>query len=266
VVGTVDSDKLNATAINVGAGGGKPGVINVVDGAASVVARVGQLDTGAYGGWFKVFGAGGTGYSDAKVKTDTSGNLFINNAALSITAGSDTLSTGPTTFDATYSSLALTLVGGGYQTSVVTRGLVLYSGGSKIGALVRAPGGAWAELELLGSGYTLLSGNAGIRSDKGYYVGAIRVIDNLYQFIGQGVNCPAYAVDASNYKAGGVEVINTGQVFIGKGVYTPAYGVAASGFNPYVSGVQYFGVASASFTTTDGKTVQVRGGAIVSVT
>jgi hypothetical protein len=43
-------------------------------------------------------------------------------------------------------------------------------------------------------------------------------------------------------------------------------GIGATGFNPFVGGTQYYGVTSpANFTTADGKTVTVRGGAIVSI-
>lgn len=73
-----------------------------------------------------------------------------------------------------------------------------------------------------------------------------------------------YAVVAGSFGMyGGGSVIDSGGVFVGAGVNTPAYGHAASGFNPYVSGVQYYGYASGTFTTVDGKTATVKGGIIV---
>jgi hypothetical protein len=70
---------------------------------------------------------------------------------------------------------------------------------------------------------------------------------------------------ANQYSIGSTVVINGSGEFVGHAVYVPGYAVTAAGFNPFVGGTQYFGVTSASFTTADGKTVQVRGGVIVSV-
>jgi hypothetical protein len=70
---------------------------------------------------------------------------------------------------------------------------------------------------------------------------------------------------ANQYSIGSTVVINGSGEFVGEAVYIPGYAVTAAGFNPNISGTQYFGVSSTSFTTADGKTVQVRGGIIVSV-
>jgi hypothetical protein len=67
------------------------------------------------------------------------------------------------------------------------------------------------------------------------------------------------------YKVNTNTVINSSGAFVGAGVNCPSNGIAGSGFNPNVGGTQYFGTSSATFTTTDGKTVTVKGGAVVSV-
>jgi hypothetical protein len=175
-VGTVTSDKLSATSIDVGYGGNKPGVINVYDGTSTVVSRVGLLSSGNYGGWFKVFGAGGTGYSDAPLYTDTSGNLYINNATLDVenTATSTRLRTGPTTFDSTYGSIALIAekTDGTDKAQLITRGIVIYYQGTKVGALVRDPTDANSgSLELdgaSGAATCLLTGSNGLIQGKAF--------------------------------------------------------------------------------------------------
>jgi hypothetical protein len=156
-VGTVNSDKLNTNSLDVGYGGNKPGVINVYDGNSIVVSRVGLLSTGNYGGWFKVFGAGGTSYSDAPLYTDTSGNLFISNASLDIihTPTSTHLHTGPATYDSTYGSIALIAekTDGTDKAQMITRGMVIYYQGTKVASIVRSPTTPTAgAIEVLGHG------------------------------------------------------------------------------------------------------------------
>ena len=170
--GSITSDKLDTYALNVGGLGNMPGRINVYS-TNSLVAQVGYLDSGGtYGGWFQVFGAGGSGYYNAKVRTDTSGNLYITDASLSITSGSFQIHTSPVTFDQSYGSLALIAEGYPDKASFISRGMVIYYAGSNIGALVRAPGGGWGELTLQGGSYVYLSGNSGVcRADGGFQVG-----------------------------------------------------------------------------------------------
>ena len=173
IVGSVSTDKLSTASIDVGGGGSKPGLIRVYN-ASTVIGEIGTLTGGVYGGWFQVFGAGGSGYSTAKVYTNTAGNLFIRDADISIASANGTISTSTTTFDSTYSSIALRAVLGSDNVSLVSRGMVFYNNSTKIGSLVRSPNGTYLELECAGSGadYVLISGNNGIRSDRGYRVGS----------------------------------------------------------------------------------------------
>ena len=177
--GSIDSSKLNAVEIAVGYGSNKPGRIAVYDTAFNLVALVGDLSgvggtpIGVYGGWFKRGAFGGTGYSDSRVYTDNSGNLFIRQADFQIDGpGGTVLRTSPANFDTTYSTVALTSTLGGDQTSFVSRGLIVYSGGHQCGAINRAPGGAWGEMTLRNSSGTLsviVDGNAGtVRADGGF--------------------------------------------------------------------------------------------------
>jgi hypothetical protein len=173
IVGSVSTDKLSTTSIDVGGGGSKPGVIKVYN-ATEVIGEIGLMTGSIYGGWFKVFGAGGTDYASAKVYTNTAGSLFIRDADLSIAStSSGTIATSTTTFDTTYASIALKITKGTEIASLVSRGLIVYDEGSKIGSLVRSPTASYLELECgSGSNYVLISGNNGIRSDKGYRVGS----------------------------------------------------------------------------------------------
>ncbi len=60
-----------------------------------------------------------------------------------------------------------------------------------------------------------------------------------------------------------VSCINSSGTFVGAGVNTGSTGIAGGGFNPFISGVQYFG-ATGSFTAGS-NTVTVKGGVIVSI-
>jgi hypothetical protein len=176
-VGTVTTDKLSTVSIDVGGGGSKPGTIRVYDGSSTLIGGIGILTGGVYGGWFKVFGAGGTGYADAKVYTNTAGSLFIRDADVSISSANGTITTSPSTFDSTYTSIALKITQGSDVVSLVSRGVVFYYG-AKIGSLVRNAGGV-LELECgSGGNYVLINGTGGVRSDQGYSVGGTKIISS----------------------------------------------------------------------------------------
>jgi len=173
--GTVSSAQLNSYSIDVG-GPSQPGRIRVYNGG-TMVGEMGYLDaTGNYGGWFQLFGAGGSSYSDAKVKTDTGGNLSIINASFSVSGGGSTLATSPSTFDDVgYGSLALNNTGGNDKAQFISRGMVIYYGGTKVAAFNRAPSTANGELTIqntAGGNYIFLDGSTGrVRADGGFQVG-----------------------------------------------------------------------------------------------
>jgi hypothetical protein len=260
IVGTVQSDKLDTYSINVGGGGSKPGRVNVYDGTGVLVAQVGIVDSGGvYGGWFKVLGVGGTGWSDCKLKADTSGNLSITDAAISITnaSTSSSLTTSPTTFDSTYSSITLNIAGGSDKAQMVSRGLVLNYASAKIASFVRAPSGGYAQVELAASGkpYMLLDGGTGtVRADGGFKIGGNLIIDSSGKFFPtNGLDTTGGINANAGYLVGGSLVINTSKQFCGQGVNTPSYGVACSGVNATV-GTTLNGVPSGNYT---GKTYKL---------
>ncbi len=187
LVGSVGSDKFNGFSIDVGGLSNMPGRIRVFNGGGTVTAQLGYLGevgTAAYGGWFQLFGAGGTSYANAPIYTDAGGNLFIRNPSLSnASLSGGTISnpsfsingqiyTSPTNFDATYGSLAMTNEQSPDKTSFISRGLVFYYNNSKIGSVVRSPSGGWVELEFPTPGYVLISGSNGgtVRADGGFGV------------------------------------------------------------------------------------------------
>lgn len=141
--GTIGSDKFDGYSLDVGGGGNKPGRIRVFDGGGSVVGQLGYLgEVGsvAYGGWFKVLGAGGTSYSNAKMYTDAGGSLFLRDADLDISASGFKIFTSPSTFDSTYSSLAVKVSGpGGDLSSFISRGFLIYNNNVLLGGIVRDP-------------------------------------------------------------------------------------------------------------------------------
>ena len=169
---SIDSSKLSTTELLVGAGGSKPGIIKVM--GSGVVAEIGTLTGGQYGGWFKLFGAGGTGYSTAKVYTDSGGSLFIKDADLAINYGSTSaITTSPTSYDATYTSLMLKITTGTKdETRFISRGMVVYDTTTKRGYCGKNSSG-YMEMECSDPAkYILISGsNGSIRADGGYQCG-----------------------------------------------------------------------------------------------
>jgi hypothetical protein len=56
--------------------------------------------------------------------------------------------------------------------------------------------------------------------------------------------------------------INSSGQFVGAGVNTPLYGLAAAGFNPIISGTQYYG--GTQTIVVGGVTFTFKGGAFIS--
>ena len=81
----ISSDKLDATVINVGGGGSKPGKFAVFNAAGSQIGFIG-VEGGNEGGWFRTLSIGGTSYSTGKLKADASGNVTIDGATLTLFA------------------------------------------------------------------------------------------------------------------------------------------------------------------------------------
>jgi len=234
-VGSIASDKFNGYSIDVGGLGNMPGRIRVYD-ATKVVGQIGVLTEvgyAAYGGWFLVLAAGGTGYANAKLYTDTGGNLFLKDCDLNI---SGVIKTSATTLDATYSTVCLKAEDSTDRATHLSRGLVFYYNNSKIGALVRSPSGGWMEMELLGGGYVLISGSQGVRSDAGYSVGGTRVINSSGQFTGTVTGPVTGTITGSVNTSGTVNATggHTGGAFTGSSVNTgglcTASGFAVSGY------------------------------------
>ena len=163
-VGSINSDKLNSTEISVGGGGGKPGKFGVYNGSGVLIGSIGNLDGANYGGWFKVFGAGGTGYADAKVYTDTSGNMFIRNVDLTITSAQGTIVASPSTYDQSYTTQCIRITKDTDKAEFISRGLVCYSGSSQVASCNRSPHVANAgevTVSLSGTNNVILDGRDG---------------------------------------------------------------------------------------------------------
>lgn len=74
--------------------------------------------------------------------------------------------------------------------------------------------------------------SAGVDSQGGFYVAAIRVINTSGQFVGPGVNCGAS-------------------------------GIAGGGFNPYIGGTQFYGITNQDINLSTVNGISVRGGIVV---
>lgn len=79
----VTTAKLDATEISVGGGGSKPGKFGVYNAAGSQIGFIG-VELGNEGGWLKTLSVGGTSYANGKIKADSSGNVTINDATLTL--------------------------------------------------------------------------------------------------------------------------------------------------------------------------------------
>jgi len=93
VTGTISSAKLNATEISVGGGGSKPGKFGIYNASGQQIGFIG-VESSYEGGWFKTLRVGGTDKSNAPLVADSSGNLSINGAQITVsgTYGSRTYS------------------------------------------------------------------------------------------------------------------------------------------------------------------------------
>lgn len=92
VNGSISSEKLNATEIAVGGGGGKPGRFSVFNALGQWIGFIGVYGSWQ-GGWMKEFRAGGNDPSTAPFVTDSLGRLSIRVGATGTTAAMDETST-----------------------------------------------------------------------------------------------------------------------------------------------------------------------------
>ena len=83
LAGSVTTAKLDATEISVGGGGSKPGKFGVYNASGSQIGFIG-VESGNEGAWFKTLSVGGTSYGTGKIRADSSGNVTINDATLTL--------------------------------------------------------------------------------------------------------------------------------------------------------------------------------------
>ena len=194
--GSITSDKFNTTEIAVGFGGSKPGRLAVYanTGLTALLGDMGGAGLPAntyFGVWARLAGFGGTGYNDAPMRTDTNGALSLRQVSLTITAtDGSSISTSPTTFDATYGSIMMRFDKPGDSfTALVSRGLVVRtSGGTTCGAFVRSPTNAFtSELTMYSPAGALniwLDGNTGaVRATK-FQAGGSPGVDEVVNIAG----------------------------------------------------------------------------------
>lgn len=81
--GVVSSDKLDATAVNVGGGGSKPGKFAVFNASGSQIGFIG-VESGNEGAWFKTMRVGGTSYANGILQADAAGNVTMNGATFTL--------------------------------------------------------------------------------------------------------------------------------------------------------------------------------------
>ena len=84
LAGSVTTAKLDTTEISVGGGGSKPGKFGVYNASGSQIGFIG-VESGNEGAWFRTLSIGGTSYGTGKIKADSSGNVTISDATLTLT-------------------------------------------------------------------------------------------------------------------------------------------------------------------------------------
>lgn len=94
LAGSVSTDKLDSNQIDVGGGGGKPGKFRVFDSLGVNIGWIGT-DGGNSGAWFQTMRVGGSSYATGKLRADSSGNLSIDDAVITLTSGSVSLTLNP---------------------------------------------------------------------------------------------------------------------------------------------------------------------------
>jgi len=180
----ISSDKLDATVINVGGGGSKPGKFGVYNSVGSQIGFIG-VESGNEGAWFKALSVGGTSYGTGVIKANTSGQITIDYAAANNSNNKILLS--QTTYDTAYTTAGMRIsngvnpASGDDTTWFISRGMVVYGSGnyqSNFYAVTvnRDPTSSGAgEVVVYGataSSYIRLSGSDGrCRADGGYQVG-----------------------------------------------------------------------------------------------
>ena len=183
--GAVTSVKLDATQINVGGGGSKPGKFAVYNSSGSQVGFIG-VDGSDEGGWFKTLSVGGTSYGTGVIKTNSSGQITIDFAAANNSNNKILIS--QTTYDTAYTTAGIRIqngtapAAGSDTTWFISRGMVVYGSGNYQGnyyavTVNRDPTSTGAgEVVVYGgtsTSYIRLSGSDGrCRADGGFAVGA----------------------------------------------------------------------------------------------
>lgn len=180
----ISSDKLDATQINVGGGGSKPGKFGVYNASGSQIGFIG-VEGSDEGGWFKTLSIGGTSYTTGVIKANSSGQITIDFAAAN--NANNKILIGQTTYDPAYTTAGIRIHNGtspatGSDTTwFISRGMVVYGSGNSTGnyyavTVNRDPYSTGAgEVVVYGStanSYIRLSGSDGkCRADGGFVVG-----------------------------------------------------------------------------------------------
>jgi hypothetical protein len=178
LAGAVTTAKLDTTEISVGGGGSKPGKFGVYDAGASQIGFIGK-EGSDYGGWFKTLSVGGTSFGTGKLKADSSGNVTIADATLTLNLNGITtvisnvndgigsviagmrITDNSTSYYTSYRADSVSLTDGS-----VSRVLISAGGGSP------DPGGRVSVNNTSGSTTITLTGGSGIVSASSFSIGA----------------------------------------------------------------------------------------------
>jgi hypothetical protein len=117
----IATEHLNATEIKVGGGGGKPGKFGVYNGSDVEIGFIGT-DGSVEGGWLKELGIGGADKDNPVFFADSSGNVTIDGAVITLTSSGETATVG-NPGDGYNSGFIVEVDAVGYQARLVSQGL-----------------------------------------------------------------------------------------------------------------------------------------------
>jgi len=234
VTGTVSSAALNATAINVGGGGSKPGKFAVYNASGVQIGFVGVEDSYS-GAWFKSLGIGGSSKASPKITANADGNVSINGATFTLTSGGITAEIANTYESGVDDYLGLRILESGTnpsRTGLGIRNLYLYT---PIGA-----GGAWSNYGA--QGFDLKSSVSGSTGRVLAAVGDDLVDIYLYGSSSGSPNITIHADGSSSY----VQVPTGGGFYVGANKVVTTQQAAVG--HPTVSIPTSGGVVADAFT------------------
>ena len=298
VINEISANIIVTGELQVGGGSNMVSIFQIFDTLGNLIGWVGDGvyasgGAGFVGAWFKQVYIGGSSPSSAQIVANSAGNVTISGSLIvGAVANATNAVNANSASNATNATLASQVPAGGiqagtiYATVTMTAPTLIISagGGATINIdaynYIKLSDGVGRLIQLTQSLLTIAtttssrsvtadssgvycadsgSGGSGFQLFANHGVGGVLDLYNYASSLFVQLTCN------TGLTFGSINCINTSGTFVGAGVLCPLYGIAGAGFNPYVSGVQYFGQTLAyQILDTNGGLHTVKGGVIVS--